>query len=251
MVYPVRGGFPCWPVCGAVFCFSSCWRFPWPWFCPFKHKSTACRRRLHRWASAESYKRRSPQRDVVRTRRLQQSLVDFGKLLCEFLVAGEPGSTAIFRTPPSPQGWGFSRRVMEPVFVPIAVPYATEEDEDSPDVDADTASPENADSPIRPARYRDSFPMADTEENEEDSASTQPLTVLVFKDTHQSGVLNYAILGDTLLTSTRGVPAESRSPTSTFRHAQSQRRPRRGLPDPGRRRPSVDPARGNRPGFCP
>jgi hypothetical protein len=88
--------------------------------------------------------------------------------------------------------------VMEPVFVPIAVPYATEEDEDSPDVDADTASPENADSPIRPARYRDSFPMADTEENEEDSASTQPLTVLVFKDTHQSGVLNYAILGDTL-----------------------------------------------------
>ena len=83
--------------------------------------------------------------------------------------------------------------VMEPVFVPIAVPYATEEDEDSPDVDADTASPENADSPIRPARYRDSFPMADTEENEEDSASTQPLTVLVFKDTHQSGVLNYAL----------------------------------------------------------
>ena len=58
----------------------------------------------------ESYKRRSPQRDVVRTRRLQQSLVDFAKLLCEFLVAGEPGSTAIFRTPPSPQGWGFSRR---------------------------------------------------------------------------------------------------------------------------------------------
>jgi len=142
--------------------------------------------------------------------------------------------------------------VMEPVFVPIAVPYATEEDEDSPDVDADTASPENADSPIRPARYRDSFPIADTEENEEDSASTQPLTVLVFKDTHQSGVLNYAILGDTLLTSTRGVPAESRSPTSTF-PPRSKSTTTAAWTSRSRPAPSVSrslPA-GNRPGFCP
>ncbi len=86
--------------------------------------------------------------------------------------------------------------VLEPVFVPFAVPYAPEEDEDA--LDADAASPETPDSSIRPVRHRDSSPMADAEENEEDSAATQPLTVLVFKDTHQSGVLNYAIVGNML-----------------------------------------------------
>ena len=87
--------------------------------------------------------------------------------------------------------------VLEPVFVPFAVPYAPEEDDDA--LDADAASPETPDSSIRPARHGDSAPMAEAEENnEEDSAAIQPLTVLVFKDTHQSGVLNYAIVGDTL-----------------------------------------------------
>jgi len=137
MVYPVRGGFHA-GRCAVLFSASLPAGVSVAVVLPFKHKSTACRRRLHRWLRRRVING-VPQRDVVRTRRLQQSLVDFGKLLCQFLVTGEP-DPRYFPNTTSPQGWGFSRRVMEPVFVPIAVPYATEEDEDSPDVDADTAS---------------------------------------------------------------------------------------------------------------
>jgi len=94
--------------------------------------------------------------------------------------------------------------------------------------------------------------MADTEENEEDSASTQPLTVLVFKDTHQSGVLNYAILGDTLFDfdegRTRRIPLTDLDLPATLKVNDD-----RGVDFQIRPAPSVSrslPA-GNRPGFCP
>jgi hypothetical protein len=83
--------------------------------------------------------------------------------------------------------------VIEPVYVPFAVPYAQEADDDSPDDyvlapgawDVDPASKYSID--------RDSSSLAS-----EEPVTAQPPTVLVFKDGHQSDVLNYAIVGDTL-----------------------------------------------------
>ena len=114
--------------------------------------------------------------------------------------------------------------VSEPVYVPYAVPYtgssddtyAEEADDDSadsdyvhaPDVRKSERSPYSAD---KRRASRDLAPMADAsakpapgESDEpapagaEDPVAAQPSTVLVFKDGHQSDVLNYAIVGDTL-----------------------------------------------------
>jgi len=100
--------------------------------------------------------------------------------------------------------------VVEPVYIPYAVPYAPEDDDDSADVDyvhapgqrnqdpsakrdGDRDSAEQADASAKPAPSEPAEPVA-----------AQPSTVLVFKDGHQSDVLNYAIVGDTLFDFTAG-----------------------------------------------
>jgi hypothetical protein len=116
--------------------------------------------------------------------------------------------------------------VSEPAYVPVpyAVPYAVssddayaeDADDDSPDSDYVRApdvrkSERNPYSSAQRPASRDLAPMADAsakpapgESDEpvpaaaEDPVTAQPSTVLVFKDGHQSDVLNYAIVGDTL-----------------------------------------------------
>ncbi len=118
--------------------------------------------------------------------------------------------------------------VSEPAYVPVPVPYAVpyavssddayaeDADDDSPDSDYVRApdvrrSERIPDSSGKRRASRDLAPMADAsvkpapdESDEpvpaaaEDPVTAQPSTVLVFKDGHQSDVLNYAIVGDTL-----------------------------------------------------
>jgi len=103
--------------------------------------------------------------------------------------------------------------VIEPVYIPYAVPYATEADDDSPAADSpDIDSPDvedvqapgapNHDTATEPAGDRKSASKADASakptREPEDPVAAQPSTVLVFKDGHRSEVLNYAIVGDTL-----------------------------------------------------
>jgi hypothetical protein len=95
----------------------------------------------------------------------------------------------------------FAVGVSEPVYIPYAVPYAQEADDDSPDVDYVHAPGTRNAAP--PAGGRDPAPKADASAEPapgepEEPVATQPSTVLVFKDGHQSDVLNYAIVGDTL-----------------------------------------------------
>jgi hypothetical protein len=94
--------------------------------------------------------------------------------------------------------------VIEPVYVPYAVPYAPEPDDDSLDDETGVASsPRTPYPPNKRARDRDtadkSMPGATLDPDEPaDPVATQPSNVLVFKDGHQSDVINYAIVGDTL-----------------------------------------------------
>jgi len=98
----------------------------------------------------------------------------------------------------------FAVGVSEPVYIPYAVPYAQEADDDSPDVDyVHAPGPPNQNAPSKLARDRDSAPEADASAKPisgelEEPVAAQPATVLVFKDGHHSDVLNYAIVGDTL-----------------------------------------------------
>jgi len=84
--------------------------------------------------------------------------------------------------------------ILEPAYIPYAVPNDPETDDNSVDADAsDTPMPPPA---IRRAGIRS--PDLRPDLNQEEPVAAQPLTVLVFKDGHQSDVLNYAIVGDTL-----------------------------------------------------
>ncbi|MGA7559473.1 MAG: hypothetical protein WCF61_06520 [Terriglobales bacterium] len=78
--------------------------------------------------------------------------------------------------------------VMEPAYIP----YAPQPDDES--LDADASQPPMMPPAVQQAAGRDS--QADVQA--EEPVSAQPSTVLVFKDGHQSDVLNYAIVGDTL-----------------------------------------------------
>jgi hypothetical protein len=105
--------------------------------------------------------------------------------------------------------------IIEPVYIPYAVPYATDEEEDS----ADNSYDDGTDPPPVVARTRKSYAHGDpgtdgiTSEARAQGVtsqlgssqvvpaqlvSSQPATLLVFKDRHQSDVVNYAIVGDTL-----------------------------------------------------
>ncbi len=92
----------------------------------------------------------------------------------------------------------------EPIFIPYAVPYAPEPDDDSVEADDTQASgPRNPDLPAQRAVNRDANPPAEAAAKSspvepEVPIAPQPSTVLVFKDGQMSTVVNYAIVGDTL-----------------------------------------------------
>jgi hypothetical protein len=98
--------------------------------------------------------------------------------------------------------------VSEPAYIPYAVPYAVpydeEGDDDSGDADYVRApSARNAEPPIKRAGARDfasktAASAKPTPSEPEEPVTAQPSTVLIFKDGHQSDVVNYAIVGDTL-----------------------------------------------------
>jgi hypothetical protein len=96
--------------------------------------------------------------------------------------------------------------VSEPVYVPYAVPYVQEGDDDEAEADGDyvrAPGTRNAEPPTNRAENRGSTPKANAFgkpawSEQERPVTTQLSTVLVFKDGHQSDVLNYAIVGDTL-----------------------------------------------------
>jgi len=79
--------------------------------------------------------------------------------------------------------------IMEPAYIP----YAPEPDDDSVDADAGQRP---VMPPVRSAGNSETSPEADVQAAE--PVPAQPSTVLVFKDGHQSDVLNYAIVGGTL-----------------------------------------------------
>lgn len=94
-----------------------------------------------------------------------------------------------------------------PYAVPYAVPYDSydqEADDDSGDVDYVRApGARNTEPPIKRADAREFGRKADTSakptpSEPEEPVTAQPSTVLIFKDGHQSDVINYAIVGDTL-----------------------------------------------------
>jgi hypothetical protein len=86
-----------------------------------------------------------------------------------------------------------------PAYIPYAIPYVQEADDDSLDVDSTySRGPRNPDPPAKRAGDRDSAPKAVASGKPGEPIAVQPSTVLVFKDGHQSDVLNYAIVGDTL-----------------------------------------------------
>jgi len=99
--------------------------------------------------------------------------------------------------------------VIEPVYIPYAVPDvqedAQENDDDSTDVVDYVHAPgaRYAGPSTKHAGARDSARKADAStdlspDEPAEPVAAQPLTVLVFKDGHHSDVLNYAIVGDTL-----------------------------------------------------
>jgi len=98
----------------------------------------------------------------------------------------------------------FPGGVSEAVYIPYAVPYVQEADDDSPDIDyVHAPGARNPDPPTKRAEDLDSAPKADASDKPtpgepEEPVAVQPSTVLVFKDGHRSDVVNYAIVGDTL-----------------------------------------------------
>jgi hypothetical protein len=89
--------------------------------------------------------------------------------------------------------------VSEPVYIPYAVPYAQEAEDDSADDDyVHAPGVRNLDLATKPAEDRDSSSNANTSNKPEGPVVIQPSTMLVFRDGHKFDVINYAIVGDTL-----------------------------------------------------
>ncbi len=140
----------------------------------------------------------------------------FGNCCANFFLPANPNPPAISGRRHHHHGddGSFAVGVVEPVYIPYAVPYAPESDDDSPDADyVHAPGARNADPATRRAGGRDSAPQADASakptpdeavpseqspSEPEEPVAAQPSTVLVFKDGHRSDVLNYAIVGDTL-----------------------------------------------------
>jgi hypothetical protein len=108
-------------------------------------------------------------------------------------------------------GRSFYPIISEPVYIPYAA-YDADDEDDSVDADADyiqAPAPRTLAGSAKRPRARDLATEAGASgkpggnepaerEQAEPVAAPQPSTVLVFKDGHQSDVVNYAILGDTL-----------------------------------------------------
>jgi len=136
----------------------------------------------------------------------------FGSCCANFFVPANPNPAPISGHHHDKDRGSFAVGVLEPAYIPYAIPYAPEPSYDSPDSDSpdtdslDTdsldndsvvaASPRNADPSTKHSGNRDSAAKAGA--IAEESVAAQPSTVLVFKDGRQSDVLNYAIVGDTL-----------------------------------------------------
>jgi hypothetical protein len=98
--------------------------------------------------------------------------------------------------------------VSEPAYIPYAVPYAVpydqEADDDAGDADYVPApGARNIEPSIKRVGSRDfasktTASAKPTPSEPEEPVTAQPSTVLIFKDGHQSDVINYAIVGDTL-----------------------------------------------------
>jgi hypothetical protein len=90
--------------------------------------------------------------------------------------------------------------VIEPAYIPFAVPYAEEEedDDDSPEDYVHAPGAWSAEARGKRSLDGDSGSTAEVLLQPEQPVAAQPSTVLVFKDGHHSDVLNYAIVGDTL-----------------------------------------------------
>ena len=91
----------------------------------------------------------------------------------------------------------FAVGIMEPVYVPAVVPYAPDGNDNDNDDDPTNADASQSPAPLPPGK-RPPHRLAAPDANPEDSVTVQPSTTLVFKDGHQSDVINYAIVGDTL-----------------------------------------------------
>jgi len=103
----------------------------------------------------------------------------------------------------------FAVGVSEPVYVPYAVPYVQNEDDDAGNgdeaeadegytPDARSASPPTGRAGDRRAAARADAIGKPVLSQPERPVTRQPATVLIFKDGHQSDVMNYAIVGDFL-----------------------------------------------------
>ena len=96
----------------------------------------------------------------------------------------------------------FAVGIMEPVYVPAVIPDATDgndnDDNDDNDDDSANADASQSSGPLFPPGKRPPHRLATADGDPQDSVTVQPSTLLVFKDGHQSDVINYAIVGDTL-----------------------------------------------------
>jgi len=102
----------------------------------------------------------------------------------------------------------FAVGVSEPAYIPYAVPYEVPYDEEGDDdpVDGDyvrapgapNAEPPNKRADTREIARKAGSSAKPTPSEPVEPVTAQPSTVLIFKDGHQSDVINYAIVGDTL-----------------------------------------------------
>jgi hypothetical protein len=89
--------------------------------------------------------------------------------------------------------------LIEPVYIPYIVPYAPAADDDPEDDDpAPVARPQVFNRPTKFARSDESSAKAVGSSKPAAPTEAQLSTVLVFKDGHQSVILNYAIVAGTL-----------------------------------------------------
>jgi hypothetical protein len=150
---------------------------------------------------------------------------NFGNCCANFFFP--PGFSVFGPNPPLAPGRHHRRHhdadqtfgpIAEPVYIPYGVPYAADQDDDAEDYqDASDREPvgsrtgkrqvaakgapapkpeRDADRDSDYASGRDTAPAA---EAPAEPVAVQPTTVLVFKDGHRSEVVNYAIVGDTLI----------------------------------------------------
>jgi|HubBroStandDraft_5_1064220.scaffolds.fasta_scaffold11670_5 hypothetical protein len=115
---------------------------------------------------------------------------------------GRPTSAHQHRRKDHDKDHAFPVGILEPAYIPYAVPYTDDGDEDSAEGEYVNApanpGPSNNRAPNREmaAKAPDGEKLAAAEPDE--PVVVQPSTVLVFKDGHRSDVVNYAIVSDTL-----------------------------------------------------